>query len=276
MQTPLVSCICITQNRRFYLRRAIEYWKRAALLYPRTELVILDGSLERNPNFVDVTCQIVNGSAIYYHHFPNEVHSRTGWFHNQACLLASGDIIIQWDDDDWQAQHRIASQAAAIVQSPEPENTFTFTSRFYWYALQQRKASLSRTWDLAGEGSCGAMFAYHRKVWEKVPFREVAQGEDSLFWSDARQAGIGFRDERDPTFCVYMRHNQNGSHDTGLDYTSEATMAARSLMGLDLDWYDELAEILPTNTWLQNDRRQYGILGPYGNMRPPQGWPRRS
>lgn len=275
MQSPLVSCICITQNRRFYLRRAIEYWKRAVLLYHNTELVILDGSLEPNSLFPKPGVVFIPGTgSIWYHHLPNASHSRTGWFHNEACARAKGDIIIQWDDDDWQSPARIVAQASTIIGSEKPEETFTFTSRFYWYALQQRKAALSRTWDLAGEGSCGAMFAYHRKVWEKVPFRDVSQGEDSLFWSDARQAGIGFVDMRDPTFCIYMRHNQNGSHDTGLDYSDEATTVARSLMGLDLEWYDELAEILPTNVWLQNDRRQYGVLGPYGNMRP-QGWSRR-
>jgi glycosyltransferase involved in cell wall biosynthesis len=264
---PLVSCICVTQNRRMYLRQAISYWKRARLLYPNTELVILDGSPAPNPWFDERKRDELDTWRILYHHIPAEVHNRTGWFHNQACERAHGDIILQWDDDDWHSPARIVSQVAAICGSREPDNTFAFTSRFYWYDIRQKRASLSRTWDLPGDGSLGAMFAYHRKVWEKVPFRDVPQGEDSHFWSDTRQAGVGFLDMRDPTYCIYMRHNQNGSHDTSLAWNDDATSVARSYLGLDLEWYDELAEILPTNAWLQNDRHQYGI---YGAM-----WPHR-
>ncbi len=249
MSRPFVSCICVTQNRRFFLRQAVRYFCRAAESYltlgGRAELVIVDGSpIDHYKVFKGIPLN----QLVSYYHVPSTEHSRTGWFHNEAVRLSKGDIIIQWDDDDWQDPLRIAKQVHALETAPL--GAITYTSKFYWYHILEKKACLSRSW-YGGGGSVGAMFAYHRKIWEKHPYRDVPQGEDNYFWQDHREAGTTFLDALDPSFCVYMRHNRNGSPLVNASYEPSHTVEARNLLEKagDVDFYDELSELLPLDPW---------------------------
>jgi len=260
-RAPLVSCICVTQNRRFFLRRAIAYFSRAADAYRnalggRAELVVVDGS---EANYEGVLKQIPIYQMAHYHHFPSPEHSRTGWFHNEAVRRAKGEIIVHWDDDDWHDASRIAKQVLTLKESPE--GAIAHTSRFYWYHVQEKQACLARTWHQGG-GTVGAMFAYHRAVWEKTPFRDVPQGEDNWFWDDHQKAGTPFLDARDASFCMYVRHNRNGSPLVPGQYHAQETMLARLQLEKagDLEFYDELSEILPLNQWNQARPR---VVSPY-------------
>jgi glycosyltransferase involved in cell wall biosynthesis len=237
----LVSCICITQNRRFFLRQAIEQWKRALCTHipTKSEFVILDGSEKSSAHLLYPL------KGVRYFHEPSEPHSGTGKAHNRACELAEGEIIIQWDDDDWQSPDRIVKQVAAL--EAHPEGAFAFTSQFWWYHLAERRAAKAISWQHGG--SAGATFAYHRKVWEQQRFREVEQGEDSFFWQDHETRGTPMLDMKDPSLLIYIRHNRNGSHATNLDFTDEDTSRARETMATDLDFYNELSEILPLDQW---------------------------
>jgi glycosyltransferase involved in cell wall biosynthesis len=173
--------------------------------------------------------------------------------HNRACELARGDIILQWDDDDWQSPDRIVQQVRALggpsndVKDEYPNGAFTFTSQFYWYHLAERRACRARSWEHGG--SAGATFAYHRKAWEACPFRDVDQGEDNFFWQDHEARGTPMIDAQDPSLVVYIRHNRNGSHAISDGYTDEDTAACRATLGLDLPFYEELSEILPLDEW---------------------------
>jgi glycosyltransferase involved in cell wall biosynthesis len=250
---PAVSCICVTQNRRFFLRRAVEYFWRSAGHFERAtglsaELVIVDGSKDPNPHIGPLLFGKV--SDFHYAHEPSTEHARTGYFHNRAVELSQGDVIIQWDDDDWHSPHRIFQQYTTLLTSHEP--AFAFTSKFYLYHLVDKVASLARTW-YGGKkcGTVGAMFAYHRATWEKVPFQDVPQGEDNWFWEDCKKAAIPFLDSEDPTFCIYLRHHQNGSPLTHEKPAAQVTAMVRHLFESadDLAFYDELTELLPLENW---------------------------
>jgi len=56
-------------------------------------------------------------------------------------------------------------------------------------------------------------------------------------------------DSADPSLLVYMRHNVNGSALTNYQFTDDDTTRARALMGADVEYYDELSEILPLTPW---------------------------
>lgn len=283
---PLVSCICITQNRRLFLRQAIRYFNAAREVViddwgrgTFCELVILDGSARSNVDLLDVdlwTDLAAPGNGLIevrYFHEPSPPHAKTGALHNRACELARGDIIVQWDDDDWQAPDRIVQQVRALgghsddVLEEYPNGAFAFTSRFWWYHLGEKKACPARSW-LHGGGSAGATFAYHRKAWEAAPFRDVDQGEDNFFWTDHQARGTPMIDMKDPELVVYIRHNRNGSHAISDGYTPEDTEKARAILGADVSFYDELSEILPLDEvnnpharWREQYDRSRGLLG---------------
>jgi len=259
MKKPLVSCICVTQNRRFFLRKAIAYFQRAADRFEqatnaRAELVIVDGSKQSNAYLVEEDNDYITGSLphspVRYIWHPSPDHAKVGWFHNQACEASTGDFIIQWDDDDWHSASRILKQCDVLRASAVP--AFTFTSKFYLYHLPDKVASLARTWHVGkNSGSVGAMFAYHRATWEKVPFQDVPQGEDNFFWSDCQAKGIPFLDSEDPSFCMYVRHHQNGSPLTHAVPDLRVTSLARAKLAEenDLAFYDEVTELLPLASW---------------------------
>ena len=275
--TPAVSCICVTQNRRFFLRRTIAYFWRAALYFEATtgqtaELVIVDGSERDNADLLD-SARSLSGERIggwlrqiaRYASEPSPAHTRTGWFHNEAVRLSKGEIIIHWDDDDWQDGWRIFKQWEALKQQHQP--SLTYTSRFYWYHLLEKKGCLARSW-YGGGGSMGTMLAYHRATWEKAPFRDVPQGEDNYFLQDCLAAKIPVVDTKDPSFCIYIRHNRNGSPLVNASYDESHTKEVHRLLTMadDLDFYDELAELMPLDGWNRpHPSMTHPMASPYAN-----------
>jgi glycosyltransferase involved in cell wall biosynthesis len=242
---PFVSCICITKNRRILLRRAVEYFYRSLYLYKLAggdaELVIVDGSDKPNPH-PDVSR---SEAAHRYIHLPSN-RSAVGHFHNVAVEASKGELVIQWDDDDWHNPYRIVRQAATL--EAHRAEAFTFSSVYWWYHLSAGRACRSRSWG-PGMGSTGALFAYHRSLWAKAPFQDVNEAEDVGWWNDHLARGTPFLDSQDSSLVVYLRHNVNGSPLSNYRFTDEDTLDARSLMGADVDFYDELGELLPLTPW---------------------------
>jgi glycosyltransferase involved in cell wall biosynthesis len=247
---PFVSCICITQNRRLFLRQTVKYFERARSAWKASELFILDGSESSNAELRIDEGLYGDGrflhemGAVRYFHEPSPP-GKMGARRNRACELARGDIILHWDDDDWQSPDRIVNQVQALTAmkvAERSEGAFAYTSQFYAYHLAERRAARWRSWGRGG--SLGATFAYHRKLWEEKPFADVDQGEDNFFW-DAHVARGACVDMADPSFMIYMRHNQNCSPFISEGATPADTNAARAIMARDLPFYDELSEILP-------------------------------
>jgi glycosyl transferase family 2 len=244
---PSVSCICITRNRRLFLRQAVVYFNRSQASYPGDlEMVIVDSgegwSFQTWP-FTGGTLGICR-----LEHRP-DLLGQGGKARNRACEIARNDIILHWDDDDWQHPERITLQVQKLLESPG--DGLTRTHNYYGYCMAQRWACKSKTWQVPGglgrlENTIGATFAYWKDTWRKTPFREdVGMAEDIWFQGDLRARGCPLLDAADPTLLVYMRHNQNASLLTHHDRTEADTKACRELIGADLDFYDGIGELLP-------------------------------
>jgi hypothetical protein len=238
MNWPSVACICVTRNRRLFLDRAVKYIQRSFSFYPgKCWMVVIDGSEERRVNVFPY---------VKYFHEP-ETTLQIGHTRNRACEESKGaDIIIHWDDDDWQHPKRIVRQVETLLQSPG--DGLACTSRYYTYHVQQRQAVKANSWMGEG-GSMGATFAYWRESWERTPFREVEKGDDIFFQGDLRDRGCPLLDAKDHEMMVYMRHNQNQSALTQYQWNEEDTLEARKLMGADVDFYDGIGELLPIANW---------------------------
>ena len=105
---PLVSCLMPTADRPAWVARAIAAFARQT--YSRAELVIVD---DGDVALAEILGAELGDRSIVYQR--ELVRRSIGVKRNLACAAASGDVLIQWDDDDWHAPDRIAHQLAPIA-----------------------------------------------------------------------------------------------------------------------------------------------------------------
>lgn len=191
---PRVSCIMPTNNRRYFIPLAISYFLRQD--YPDCELIILDDGLESVEDLVPADNRIVYRRI--------EGKHTIGKKRNLACELARGEIIVHWDDDDWHAPERISRQVTAL-QSSGAE--ICGNSRLYFLELHRNNA-----WQYTYPASrkkwvAGGTLCYWRSAWQKNPFLNLQNGEDTRFVWHKNAGSICVMD--DMTLYIALIHSQN-------------------------------------------------------------------
>lgn len=173
MTDPLVSCICLTRNRREWLPKAIDCFEQQT--YSQRELVIVwDGE-----PVADLVPSADNIRLVEY----QQKDYKIGQKRNFANGHASGEIIAHWDDDDWSAPTRIEDQVKRLVESDK--------SVFGYHIVEFEGATEGR-WAYRGSTSfaVGTSLCYRKDWWEAHKFSERQVGEDSDF---AREAQYKFQ-----------------------------------------------------------------------------------
>lgn len=97
---PLVSAIMPTHDRPEFVRRSLEIF--LAQDWPRKELVIVDSGQER---------PIETPGVVYLRARRNHIFEKV----DQGIRAAAGEILIDWEDDEFYAPRRISAQVAPIV-----------------------------------------------------------------------------------------------------------------------------------------------------------------
>lgn len=100
---------------------------------------------------------------------------------NEACHAAKGEIIVHWDDDDWQHPCRIADHVDRLRGlGTQVDGYHTFLN------YDERDA---RSWEYFNDPgyACGASLAYWKTFWESHPFKEIQIGQDEHFAWQALQ-----------------------------------------------------------------------------------------
>jgi glycosyltransferase involved in cell wall biosynthesis len=195
-QSPLVTCIMPTADRRPYVAQAIRYFQRQD--YPNLELLIVDDGADA------VADCVPDDSRIRYVRLAHKMN--VGAKRNFACAHARGEFIVHWDDDDWYPAWRVSAQARALIEGGAD---LCGTSRLYYY-----EAATRRAWSYAYGGGrapwvAGNTLAYRKSFWERRRFPEIQVGEDSRFVWGAGDARV--QDLDDPTLCVALVHAENTS-----------------------------------------------------------------
>jgi len=193
---PLVSCIMPTYDRRAFVPHAIRYFLRQD--YPNKELIIIDDGS-------DIIKDLVPGnSLIHYHRLPHKI--TLGAKLNIGCRLAKGDIIINWDDDDWYAPGRLTYQVNAMQDA---HTYICGINKLLYYDVKKKVAfqyiypSNQRSWLL------GSSLCYRKEFWRKNPFTEINVGMDGLFvW---KTTADHINALPDISFAVHMIHDSNVS-----------------------------------------------------------------
>ena len=197
VSTPLVSCIMPTADRRALVPQAIRHFLRQD--YPSRELIIVDDGPD---NISDL---VPKDERIRYTRLTRRLSM--GAKHNIACEMARGEVIVHWDDDDWNAERRLSYQLSELL-SHSPD-TLWGLSRVLFYEPHRNRAweyiypSGARPWVL------GATFCYFKRFWEQHRFPDMNEGADTVFVWNLQNANV--LAHQDHTFYVGTVHAHNTS-----------------------------------------------------------------
>jgi hypothetical protein len=181
---PAVSCLMPTKNRRAFMPRALAMFM--AQDYPgRVELIVLEdgdedcsGILGTVENFDSGHLNRL-GSAIVYDRFTGTLGAKL----NRAAEMARGEILINWDDDDWNAPNRISVQVAHMQLTGRP---VTGLSSLIYYS-----EGAGEGWEYTGDAwyASGSSHCYRRDWVMAHPHPDMTVGEDNAFIAEAKQYG---------------------------------------------------------------------------------------
>ena len=157
---PLVSCLCLTENRVHYLKRAIHCFMQQT--YPNKELVLVCRATDQATlAYIDtLPAHLVRVKVLPANH-----GLKLGAIRNASIDAAQGTYICQWDDDDWYHNERIMLQYQAVKNSHQPA---TMLTNIVIYDIDNQQAYFSNF-----------------RLWENTLFAEKAALEDVRY-----QAGL--------------------------------------------------------------------------------------
>lgn len=197
VSSPLVSCIMPTADRRTLVPQAIRHFLGQD--YPNRELIIVDDGAD---NISDL---VPRDERIRYTRLTKRISM--GAKHNLACEMARGEVIVHWDDDDWNAERRVSYQLNELLR--HSQNTLCGLSRVLYYEPHSKRAweyvypAGARPWVL------GATFCYFKRFWERHRFPDMNEGADTVFVWNLQNARIV--SHQDHTFYIGTVHARNTS-----------------------------------------------------------------
>jgi len=217
---PTVSCVMPTRDRRPFVARAIAYFLRQD--YPQRELVILDDGDDPVDDLVPADARIRYARL--------DAPLVLGEKRNAVNDLATGGIVLHWDDDDWSAPDRVSRQVA-VLETRGADLCGTGDQLYY-------EPAGDRAWRYRhphpGRWVAGNTLCYRRSRWERRPFEPVPTGEDNRF------VLAGARPEIVPgVFHIGVVHAGNCSpkHVTGPQWAPEPAATVHGHLGPDVALY---------------------------------------
>jgi glycosyltransferase involved in cell wall biosynthesis len=203
LAAPMVSCIMPTFNRRRFISQALRNIKRQD--YPNVELVVIDDGAEPVADLLDGV--------------PDCVYLRPagrvtiGCKRNLACEIAKGEIVVQWDDDDWYGPHRISRQVLEIINGNADAtgigvNLLLDVRSMRFWSTREREAADPLFASI--EAVAGGTLAYAKDVWRQVGgYPDASLGEDVGLLQLMADAGARIAPMSNQGAYVYIRHGRN-------------------------------------------------------------------
>lgn len=195
---PLVSCLCVTQDRVTFLRRAVARFQAQTLASRELVVQCLDDDHATRDYLASLDDPGVRSIVI-----PGQPRPTLGARRNIALRAARGRLIATWDDDDWYGATRLAEQVDAMRRT---RSAACLLKREFFFDAGSGDAYVSgpRGW----ENSLVAL----REVLPTYP--EVDRGEDTAVVAAlARAHRIALLDR--PELYVRTLH---GSNTTGSEH----------------------------------------------------------
>jgi O-antigen biosynthesis protein len=197
---PLVSCIMPTRDRPDWGEQAVYYFLRQD--YPNRELIILDeGDCELGN-------RIPNDPRLHYVRLSERLS--IGAKRNAGCEVAQGEIIAQWDDDDWYGPDRLSRQVAPILSGRAEITGLTGTCFFELdeWAFWTCSSELHRR--IFVEDVSGGTLVYHKRVFQDLAkYPNASLAEDAIFLRAALNRGARLERISAAGTYLYVRHGAN-------------------------------------------------------------------
>ena len=228
--TPLVSCVMPTFDRRRFVPQAVRYFLRQD--YPNKELVVVDDGPEPVGDLLPADPRIV------YHRL--ETRTVLGAKRNLACQLARGPVIVHWDDDDWAAPDRVRLQVAALTGG---DADICGVGSLLYYD-PSRAAAWRFTWpDGFRPWAAGPSLCFTKDLWARSPFPEVAVGEDTRFSFSPAVRRVADVRATDCIVGIIHRANTAPKPVGGAHWSPRPLGEVARLLGDDMSFYEEMAAV---------------------------------
>jgi len=170
---PLVSCVMPTADRQKYIGVAIKCFQEQT--YPDRELIILDDGKVSAEGLIPID------PLIRYYRYA--LFSSLGQKRNAACDLARGEIVCNWDDDDWYSPSRILDQVSRLMGSGK---AVTGYHRF-WYWDEVTRSAYEYFFNGVGEYAAGSSQCYLKQYWVEHHYKFANTAEDTDFSFQAKK-----------------------------------------------------------------------------------------
>ena len=178
---PKISCLLVTANDRFeYFCKSCQcYFDQT---YPNKELVVVnEGTPEYQQKMKEFLVHRTDVKFVYL----NGKYS-LGALRNISIAMASGDVFVQWDDDDYNMPERLIVQFNHLKKHPKANicyltdqlHYYFNTMTIYWNDWKQYHSGGSVKYSLIP----GTIMAYKDKFVERYPSygENCSAGEDSV------------------------------------------------------------------------------------------------
>jgi glycosyltransferase involved in cell wall biosynthesis len=190
-----------TRDRARLALRSVQFFLRQD--HPARELVILDDGSD------ELARELPDDPRIRYERVPRG--ESIGAKRNRGCQLARGEIIAQWDDDDWYAADRLSAQVAPLLTGRADVTGLTdpvFFDVDLWQAWRASEGLLRRMFRPVNVH--GGTLVFRRGVWERLArYPATSLAEDAAFLQDALRRGARLEILAAAGHYIYMRHAGN-------------------------------------------------------------------
>lgn len=173
---PLISCLMVTRNRPRLAKRAIKCFVDQT--WKNKELIIFD---DGNVDYSEVIKPYTKLTKIEYHQYEPSAERNLGDARNISLELANGELLAQWDDDEWYHPDRLKIQADELIASSLDavvlKDTLMHVNQPTWSTKLYRAD--------ASDGTPGTIL--HKKTTLRYP--NTKKSEDSVFLKEMRRQG---------------------------------------------------------------------------------------
>lgn len=114
---PFVSVITPTYNRRRFIPHLIQCYKQQTYPLHRMEWIILDDGQEKVKDFFDTAAKYIPNVR----YISKDDKMTIGAKRNFLNKIATGDIIVAMDDDDYYVPERVEAAVTAFKKNPKIE-----------------------------------------------------------------------------------------------------------------------------------------------------------